>query len=102
MCYSLSTRHQSASIFNAEICAIIKFLEQSKDSVASKYIISTDSVSPSFTIYETGTSLDCMVIRKCDYLNFANKTSLSLFFSSFFFFFWGGGGGEGGTQPYLH
>ena len=30
-------------------------------------------VSPSFTIYEVGTSLDWMVIRKCVFLNFDNK-----------------------------
>ena len=35
----------SGSIFTAEVWAIIKALEQIKDSVASKYIIFTDSLS---------------------------------------------------------
>ena len=35
----------SASIFIAEVWAIINVLEQIKDSVASKYIIFTDSLS---------------------------------------------------------
>ena len=51
----------SASIFTAEVWVIIKALEQIKDSVASKYIIFTDSlenVSSSFTVYEAVTSLD--------------------------------------------
>ena len=49
----------SASIFSAEIWAIIKALEQIRDSVASKYIIFTLTfVSPSFKVYG-------MVIRKC-------------------------------------
>ena len=34
----------SASIFTADVWAIIKVLEQIKDSVASKYIILTDSL----------------------------------------------------------
>ena len=42
----ISTRlPDSASIFTAEMCAIIKALEQIKDSIASKYIISTHSLS---------------------------------------------------------
>ena len=49
----------SLSIFTVEVWAIIKALEQIKDSVASKYIIFTDSLSClSFTVYETGTSLE--------------------------------------------
>ena len=43
-----------ASIFTAEIWVIIKALKQIKDCVASRYIF----VSPCFTIYEVGTSLD--------------------------------------------
>ena len=35
----------SASIFTAEVWAMIKPLEQIKDSVASKYVIFTDSLS---------------------------------------------------------
>ena len=54
----------SASIFSAEIWAIIKALEQIRDSVASKYIIFTLTfVSPSFKVYG-------MVIRKCFFLIF--------------------------------
>ena len=58
----------SASIFSAEIWAIIKALEQIRDSVASKYIIFTLTfVSPSFKVYG-------MVIRKCFfYFYYANK-----------------------------
>ena len=50
----------SASIFTAEICVIIKTLEQIKDSVASKYIIyfRLTFLFPSFTIYEAGTFID--------------------------------------------
>ena len=49
----------SASIFTAEVWAIIKALEQIKDSVASKYIIFTLTfMSPSFIVCEAGTSLD--------------------------------------------
>ena len=35
----------SASVFTAEVWAIIKALEQIKDSIASKYIVLTDSLS---------------------------------------------------------
>ena len=35
----------SASVFTAEVWAIIKALEQIKDSIVSKYIIFTDSLS---------------------------------------------------------
>ena len=50
----------SASIFTAEVWAIIKALEQIKDSVASKYIFfyRLTFVSPYFTAYEAGTPLD--------------------------------------------
>ena len=47
-----------ASIFTAEFWAIIKALEQIKDSVAFKYIRFTPTfVSPCFTAYEAGTYL---------------------------------------------
>ena len=50
----------SASIFTAEIWVIIKALEEIKHSVASKYIVfyRLNFMSPSFTIYEAGTSLN--------------------------------------------
>ena len=50
----------SAFIFTAEIWPIIKALEQINDSVASKYMILTDSLSclQAFTVYEGGTYLD--------------------------------------------
>ena len=35
----------SASVFTAEVWEIIKALEQIKDSIASKYIVFTDSLS---------------------------------------------------------
>ena len=35
----------SASVFTAEVWTIIKSLEQIKDSIASKYIVFTDSLS---------------------------------------------------------
>ena len=58
----------SAFIFSAEIWAIIKALEQIRDSVASKYIVFTLTfVSPSFKVYG-------MVIRKCFFVfYYANK-----------------------------
>ena len=51
--------------FAAEIWAIIKALEQIKDSLASKYINFTDSLfmSPGFTIYKAVTSLDMKVCQ---------------------------------------
>ena len=50
----------SASIFTADVWAIIKALEQIKHSVVSKYIIFTSLTfaSPSFTVYEAGIFLD--------------------------------------------
>ena len=65
----------SASVFTAEVWAIIKALEQIKDSSASKYIVFTDSLSCLQALHHmklehphTG-----MVIRKCVFLNFAKK-----------------------------
>ena len=65
----------SASIFTAEVWAIIKALEQIKDSVASKYIIFTDSLSclQALQYMKLEHPLIGMVLRKCVYLNFANK-----------------------------
>ena len=56
----------TASIFTDEVWAIIKALEQIKDSLASKYIIfyRLTLVSPRFTIYEAGKSLDTKVSFK--------------------------------------
>ena len=49
----------SASVFTAEVWAIIKALEQIKDSIASKFsFYRLTFVSPSFTLYEAGTSPD--------------------------------------------
>ena len=49
----------SASVFTAEVWAIIKALEQIKDSIASKHCFyRLTFVSPSFTSYEAGTSPD--------------------------------------------
>ena len=76
----------SAIIFTAEVWAIIKALEQIKDSIASKYVIFTDSLSCLQAIYEAGTSLDLDGNRKVSFLIFAKTIT----------FFWGG------TQPYWH
>ena len=49
----------SASVFNAEVWAIVKTLEQIKYSIASKYIVFTLTfVSPSFTPYDARISPD--------------------------------------------
>ena len=64
----------SASIFTAVFWAIIKALEQIKDSIASKYCFyRLTFVSPSFTSYEAGTSPDwdgdtvvCLFKFACD------------------------------------
>ena len=63
------------SIFTAEIWAIIKALKQIKDSVASKYVIFTDSLSCLQALHymKLEHPLIWMVIRKCVFLNFANK-----------------------------
>ena len=65
----------SASVFTAEVWAIIKALEQIKDSVASKYIIVTDSLSCLQALHymKLDHPLIGMVIRKSLFLNFTNK-----------------------------
>ena len=57
----------SASIFTAEIWAIIKALEQIKYSVASKYIVFTDSLSclQALQSMKLERPLIGMVIGKC-------------------------------------
>ena len=56
----------SASVFTAEVWAIIKALEEIKDSNASKYIVFTLMfVSPSFNHMKLEDPLIGMVIRKC-------------------------------------
>ena len=57
----------SACIFSAEVWAIIKALEQIRDSVASKYIIFTDSLSclHALKYMKLEHPLIGMVIRKC-------------------------------------
>ena len=66
---------ESASIFTVEVWAINKTLEQIKDSVASKYIIFTDSHSclKALQYMKLEHHLIGMVIRKCVFLNFANR-----------------------------
>ena len=69
------TLPDSASIFTAEVWVIIKALEQIKDSVASMYIIFTDSLPCLQTLQyiKLEHPLIRMVIQKCVFLNFANK-----------------------------
>ena len=57
----------SASIFTAEVWAIIEALEQIKDSIASKYIVFTDSLSCLQALHHIKLEhpLIGMVIRKC-------------------------------------
>ena len=57
----------SASVFTAEVWAIIKALDQIKDSIASKYIVFTDSLSCLQALHHTKLEhlLIGMVIRKC-------------------------------------
>ena len=61
----------SASVFTAEVWAIIKALEQIKMSSASKYIVFTDSLSCLQALYHMKLEhpLIGMVIRKCVFLN---------------------------------
>ena len=56
----------SASVFTAELWAIIKALEQMKDSIASKYIVFTDSLSSLQALHHMKLEhpLIGMVIRK--------------------------------------
>ena len=65
----------SESIFTAEFWAIIKALEQIKDSVTSKYIIFIDSLSclQALQYMKLEHTLIGLVIRKCVFLNVANK-----------------------------
>ena len=65
----------SASVFTAEVWAIIKALEQIKDSIASKYIVFTDSLSCLQALHHMKLEhpLIGMVIRKCVFLNFAKQ-----------------------------
>ena len=57
----------SASMFTSAICAIIKSLEKNIDSIASKYIIFTDSLSclQALQYMKLEHSSIGMVIRKC-------------------------------------
>ena len=66
---------ESASVFTAEVWAIIKALEQIKDSVASKYIVFTDSLSCLQALHHMKLEhpLIGKVIRKCVVLNIAKK-----------------------------
>ena len=65
----------SASIFTAEVWAIIKALEQIKSSSASKYIVYTDALSCPQPLHHMKLEhpLIGMVIRKCVFLNIAKK-----------------------------
>ena len=65
----------SASVFTAEVWAIIKALEQIKISTASKYIVFTDSLSCLQALHHMKLEhpLIGMVIRKCVFLNIAKK-----------------------------
>ena len=74
----------SASVFTAEVWAIIKALEQIKISSASKYIVYTDSLSCLQALHHM--KLEHPLIRKCVLLNIAKKRHC--------FFL--------GTQPYWH
>ena len=65
----------SASVFTAEVWAIIKALEQIKISTESKYIVFTDSLSCLQALHHIKLEhpLIGMVIRKCIFLNIAKK-----------------------------
>ena len=65
----------SASIFTAEIWAIIKALDEMKNASASKFILFTDSLSclQALLYMKLEHPLIAMVIRKCVFLNIANK-----------------------------
>ena len=68
----------SASIFTAEIWAIITALEEIKTASESKFIIFTDSLSclQALLYMKLEHPLIGMAIRKCVFLNFANKDIL--------------------------
>jgi len=65
----------SASVFTAEVWAIIKALDELKDSSASKFIIYTDSLSclQALQHMKLEHPLIGMVIRKCVFLSIAKK-----------------------------
>ena len=65
----------SASVFTAAVWAIIKVLEEIKNSVASKYIILTDSLSCLHALQHMKLEhpLIGIVIRKCVFFNFGNN-----------------------------
>ena len=65
----------SASVFTAEVLAIIKALEQMKYYIASKYIVFTDSLSciQALQHMKLGHPLIRKVIRNCVFLNCAKK-----------------------------
>ena len=77
----------SASVFTAEVWAIIKALEQIKDSNASKYIVFTDSLSYLKALHHMKLEhpLIGMVTRKCLF-KYCQKRHCFLL----------------GTQPYWH
>ena len=65
----------SAPVFTAEVWAIIKALEQIKDTNASKYIVFTDSLSCLQALHHMKPEhpLIGIVIRKCVFLYIAKK-----------------------------
>ena len=65
----------SASVFTAKVWAIIKALEQIKDSIVFKYVVFTDSLSCLQAVQHMKLEhpLIGMVIRKCVFLNIAKK-----------------------------
>ena len=65
----------SASVFTAEVWAIIKAIEQIKDYIASKYIVFTDSLSCLQAVHHMKLEhpLIGMVIRNCVFLNIAKN-----------------------------
>ena len=78
----------SASIFTAEVWAIIKALEQIKISSASKYIVFTNSLSCLQALHHMKLEhpLIGMVIRKVSLFKYCQKRHYFLL----------------GTQPYWH
>ena len=68
----------SASIFTAEIWAIIKALDEMKNASASKFIIFTDSLSclQALLYMKLEHPLIGMVIRMCVFLMFAKKKNV--------------------------
>ena len=70
-----ATVFPSNTVFTAEVWAIIKALEQIKNSIASKYIVFTDSLSCLQALHHMKLEhpLIGMVIRKCVFLNIAKN-----------------------------